>query len=841
MDISKLTPMMQQYWQVKENYMDCILFYRLGDFYEMFFDDAITASKVLEIALTARNAGLEEKAPMCGIPYHAADSYIKKLIDNNYKVAICEQTSEPNQKKIVDREVVKIISPGTNLDLDSNDYNYIMYLDDSQPNYYYLALADLSTGKLKAKKTIKNKQHLYNEIYTYNIKEVVVSNKFDTSIFNELLKSYKFLISFVFETDVSDNEIIDNISIEYQFAFKQLLAYLELLQKSSLNYFFDVEYENNDFLKIDFNSKFNLELITTIKNNTKYGTLYGYLDKTKTAMGSRLLKEFIEQPLIDINKIQARQDFIDALLSDYIKFETIGKKLNRVYDLARLSSKLGLQTITPKELLWLKNSLLNTKEIIDLLNEYDFDIIKDFISNIDLVKELLDLIDEYIEEAILENNNEKIIKDDVDSLLDEYRLVLKNSSALLLDFENRQKKLTGIKNLKIGYNKVFGYYIEVSNSNKHLIKDEYNYQRKQTLANNERYINSELKEQETLILNAQENLVKHEQQLFNDFKQKITIYTKKLQKLSQDIAYLDVMHSLTNISKEANYSKPIFNHDFSIDIKDSFHPIIKKIDSDLVFINNDYSIDNDTNILLITGPNMGGKSTYMRQLSLIVILAQIGCYVPAKYANLMIFKQIFTRIGASDDLVKGQSTFMVEMLEASNAILKADEHSLILFDELGRGTATYDGIAIAYAILEYLASNKKGKTLFSTHYHELTSLDQNHKNIKNLYASVIENKQEITFTYKIKEGSIDKSYGVHVAQLANMPQAIIQRAYQLLEAFENEDNKINVNEVEYIKIENNKYDELIKQIKNTDIDNLSPIQALIYLEQIKKEIGDIDG
>lgn len=841
MDTSKLTPMMKQYWQVKENYMDCILFYRLGDFYEMFFDDALVASKVLEIALTSRNAGLEKKALMCGIPHHAADGYIKKLIENNFKVAICEQTSEPGGNKIVEREVVKVISPGTNLDLDDNNYNYIMYIDDSQPNYYYLAFADLSTGKLKAKKTIKNKQHLYNEIYSYEIKEVVVNNKFDTSIFNELLKSYKFLLSFVSNNDISENEIIKDISLEYQLAFKQLLSYLELLSKTNLNYFIDVEYENNDFLKIDFNSKYNLELITTIKNNTKYGTLYGYLDKTKTAMGSRLLKEFIERPLIDIKQINLRHDFIYSLLSDHIKFETIGKKLIRVYDLARLSSKLGLQTISPKELLWLKKSILNTKEIINILNDYDFDIIKEYVLNIDLVDELSSLIDEYIEEEILENNNEKIIKDGVDSLLDEYRLVLKNSTSFLLEFENRQRNITGIKNLKIGYNKVFGYYIEISNSNKHLIKDEYNYQRKQTLANNERYINTELKEQETLILNAQENLFKHEQQLFNDFKEKISIYTKRLQKLALDIAYLDVMHSLTNISKESNYTKPIFNNEYNVEIEESFHPIIKKIDSDLVFINNNYYINSETNLLLITGPNMGGKSTYMRQLSLIVILAQIGCYVPASYANLMIFKQLFTRIGASDDLIKGQSTFMVEMLEASNAILKADENSLILFDELGRGTATYDGIAIAYAILEYLATNKKGKTLFSTHYHELTSLDQNHHNIKNLYASVIENNQEITFTYKIKEGSIDKSYGIHVAQLANMPDVIIKRAYQLLKTFESEENKVNVNNVEYLEIEINKYNELIKQIKDTDIDNLSPIQALIYLEQIKKEIGDIDG
>ncbi|MDF9867031.1 DNA mismatch repair protein MutS [Bacilli bacterium PM5-3] len=840
MEYSKLTPMMQQYMKVKDKYQDTILLYRLGDFYEMFFDDAITASKVLEIALTGRNAGLEERVPMCGVPFHSCEPYIKKLIDNGYKVAICEQLEEPKAgKKIVKRDVVKIITPGTALILDNNDYNYIMFIDNSKPNYYYLSLCDLSTGKLKALTITKDKTKLYNEIKNYNIKEVVVDDKFDTSLFNELIKSYKLVISFTNHNNDYKNVIIDSIELDYQDAFRNLLFYIETMQMEKLDYFMEVEYLTNDNMKLDFSSKFNLELTSTIKNNDKYGTLFWYLDKTKTAMGSRLLKEYIENPLVNKEIIIKRQEFVKAMLDNFIETELITNDLKEVYDIARIAAKIGAKTVNPKELLWLNNSLKKAQSIVSKLSQINNEIINNYVISLDLVSELEEMISHTICIEILDGDNERIINNDVDDLLDQYRETLNDSTTWLVNFETRQKELTKIKNLKVKYNKVFGYYIEVSNGNKHLVKDEYGYIRKQTLTNAERYINNELKEQESLILNAQENVTKLEQEIYLNFKQTIHQYTERLQKLAKDLAYLDVICSFAKISGQYGFSCPTFNDESIIEINESFHPIIKAIDNDNDFINNDFNIDKDTNVLLITGPNMGGKSTYMRQLALIVIMAQIGCFVPASKANLMIFDQIFTRIGASDDLVKGQSTFMVEMLEASNAILNATENSLIIFDEIGRGTATYDGMAIACAMLEYLSSQKEAKLLFSTHYHELVDLEKTNPKIKNYHASVLEKENEITFTYKIKEGSIDKSYGIHVAKLTNLPEAIIKRSYQLLASFEQE-HITEINTAQYIEVETNKYENVVKMIKDIDVNELSPVNALLMLETLQKKVNEQD-
>ncbi|MDL2212150.1 DNA mismatch repair protein MutS [Erysipelotrichaceae bacterium OttesenSCG-928-M19] len=840
MDYEKLTPMMRQYLEVKEKYQDTILFYRLGDFYEMFFDDALVASKALEIALTGRNAGLEERVPMCGVPFHSSEPYIKKLLDQGYKVAICEQLEDPQTtNKIVKRDVVKIITPGTTLELDDSSYNFIMCLDDTKANYYYLALCDLSTGKLKAVEITKDKQQLYNEIKAYQIKEIVVRNNFDTSLFNELIKSYKLLISFTNESNDNLHEVISSIDKKFQVAFNNLLHYVEAMQMDKLDYFMEVEYLTNDHMKLDFSSRFNLELTTTIKNNSKYGTLYWYLDKTKTAMGSRLLKEFIENPLINYDLIIERQDFVKSLLNNFIVAQELAVDLRDVYDIARIAAKIGLQSVTPKELLWLNNSLKKAQAIMEKLVVINDEIIYQYLSEVDLVSELADLIEITITPNILAGDNEKIINDGVNEQLDSYRKTLNESTTWLLEFEAKQKELTNIKNLKVKYNKVFGYYIEVSNANKNMIKEEFGYVRKQTLTNAERYINSELKEQESLILNAQENVTSLELELFNEFKKKLSQYTTRLQKLAQQLAYLDVMQSFTIIANQYGFSCPTFNKDNQIEVLDSFHPIVKAIDQDHDFINNDFIIAKKTNVLLITGPNMGGKSTYMRQLALIVIMAQIGSFVPAHQANLMIFDQIFTRIGASDDIIQGQSTFMVEMLEASNAILNATKSSLILFDEIGRGTATYDGMAIAWAMLEYLSQKKQAKLLFSTHYHELVALADTNESIKNYHASVLENNQEITFTYKIKEGSIDKSYGIHVAKLANLPETIIKRAYQLLESFEQQDN-VSLQTPQYIEVADNKYDDIIAMIKEINVNDLSPINALIALESLQQKVSEKD-
>ncbi|MEG0364565.1 MAG: DNA mismatch repair protein MutS [Erysipelotrichales bacterium] len=840
MEYEKLTPMMKQYVELKEKYQDTILFYRLGDFYEMFFDDALVASRVLEIALTGRNAGLDEKIPMCGVPYHSCEPYIKKLIDNGFKVAICEQLEDANEVKgIVKRDVVKIITPGTNYNVEEVDHNYIMYLDESKPNFYYIALCDIATGKLKALKVVKDINVLYNEILSYNIKELVVNQKFDTRIFNDLLKSYKFLISFNDIDSINDNEVLKNIEVNFKDSFNELLNYIENTQKTKLDYFMDVEYLDDSKIKLEFSTKFNLELINTIKNNDKYGTLYWYLDKTKTAMGSRLLKEYIEAPLKDIDKIKYRQDFVTGFIEEFINTEMLVDDLKNIYDIARISAKIGVNNVIPKELLWLKKSLDSSNRIIEILKNYNNKVIKEFVENVDVLDDLCELINTYINEDILEGDNSKIINDGVSEQLDQYRSTMEDSTQWLVDFEQRQRDLTGIKTLKVKYNKVFGYYIEVSNANKDLIKDEFGYVRKQTLTNAERYINSELKEQEAMILNAQDNTTKLEQEIYSDFKVELKQYILRLQMLSKDMAFIDVMYSFYKISNQYGYNKPEFNEDYCIDIKESFHPIIKEIDKNREFINNDFYLDDKVDVILITGPNMGGKSTYMRQLAIIVIMAQIGCFVPAQEANLMLFEQIYTRIGASDDLVRGQSTFMVEMLEASNAILNANKHSLILFDEIGRGTATYDGMSIAYAMIEYISQFNKSKLLFSTHYHELVQLEQSHDNIKNYHASVIENNNEITFTYKVEQGSIDNSYGIHVAKLANLPSEIISRANQLLKEFEKEETT-KIGDVKYIEVDNSKYDDVIKSIDNVDINSMTPIQALSWIEGLKNKVVDIN-
>ncbi|WP_423364153.1 DNA mismatch repair protein MutS [Mycoplasma sp. P36-A1] len=844
MDYERLTPMMKQYMEIKNKYQDAILFYRLGDFYEMFFEDALTASKVLEIALTGRSAGLEEKIPMCGVPFHASESYIKKLINNGFKVAICEQLEAPSKGvKIVKRDVVKIITPGTDLNIENNDYNYLMSISNDQ-QYYYIALADISTGKLKALKTNIDQQSLYEQIKNYQIKEIVVNENFQTNVFNDLLKTNKVLISLVKDSIEYKNKILSSIHLEYQNVFKQLLKYIEGMQMETINYYLEVEYQDNKHMQLDFSSKFSLELTSTIKNNEKYGTLFWYLDKTKTAMGSRLLKEYIENPLIDRTLIEERQLFVSALLNNFMNTEMIATYLKNVYDIARIASKLDLLTTTPKDLLWLANSLEQATKIKVELEMIEDKQIENYLEDYDDLTDLKDLIKATISEEILEGNSQVIIKNNINEQLDEYRKVLQESTEWLINFEQRQKELTNIKNLKVKYNKVFGYYIEVSNANKDLIKEEHGYIRKQTLANAERYINSELKEQESLILNASENLTNLENEIFNAFKKNIQPQTKRLQLLSSKLAYLDVMYALYNISNQYGFTKPIFNNQKNIEIKESFHPIIKAIDTDNSFVNNDYYLNVEENIMLITGPNMGGKSTYMRQLALIVIMFQIGCYVPAEHASLTIFDKIFTRIGSNDDLLEGQSTFMVEMLEASNAINNTTDNSLILFDELGRGTATYDGMSLAYAMIEHLALNSQAKVLFSTHYHELTKLADSYKQVINYHASVVEDFQNITFTYKIKPGHIAKSYGIHVAKLAHLPENIIKRSYEILNSLEQtKDLEIEVNPIEKINENSNTYSDytpLKNEIANLNINEITPIQALTILDTLKKKVDNYE-
>lgn len=819
MDKSKLTPMMKQYLDIKQQYPDTILFYRLGDFYEMFFDDALLASKILNIALTGRNAGLEKRAPMCGVPFHSADNYISKLINAGYRVAICEQLEDSTDSKLVKRGVTKIITPGS--EIAGDDYNYLLHVYEDA-SFYYLAFSDLSTGKLKAKRLNKDMQLVFNEIKAHNIKEVVIKHDFDSSLFNELLKTYKFLVSFVEEK--SDESFLNNIDSEYQEAFAYLFGYLKQINYDDLQYFMEVEYEADNYLKMDYNTQSNLEIITTLKNNDKYGSLFWLLDKTKTAMGSRLLKDNLNKPLIDKEAIIERQELVKHFLSNHMISEQILNELINTYDLARLATRIGQESIDRSDLARLVQSLDSCLNIINLLDKPLINNEADLISIKNLIESTIDL------DVI---NEMDIIKKGYDEELDEYRLTLNNSTQWLLDYEQQQRELTKIKNLKIKYNKVYGYFIEVTNANKDLIKDEYNYIRRQTLVNAERYVNSELKEQETKILLAKENTSSLEQKLFKQFKQSLAQYTNLIQELAHEVAYLDFIMSLYQLALDSNYSCPTFNDEDKVIIKDSFHPIIKQLYQDQEFINNDIILNEDTNLALITGPNMGGKSTYMRQLTLIVIMAQIGSFVPATSANLKLFSSIYSRMGASDNISQGQSTFMVEMLEAANALTNFNNNSLIIFDELGRGTATYDGLAIAWAIVEYLAQSKKAKTLFSTHYHELTKLDETYPNIINLSASVIENEANIQFTYKIVPGSIDKSYGVHVASLAHIPPVIIKRAQQILVDLEKDTVNKDIEYVELIK--ESILDEKIKQL---DLNNVTPMQALSLLQEYQIMVKD---
>ncbi|MGL4383339.1 MAG: DNA mismatch repair protein MutS [Bacilli bacterium] len=833
-DMNKLTPMMKQYWSIKNRYLNTILLYRLGDFYEMFFDDAIIASKVLGIALTSRNAGLEEKAKMCGVPYHSSEAYIKKLIAANYKVAICEQLEDPSSTKgLVKRDVVQIISPGTSID-DQTNYNYLMFIDHTKDNYYYYALCDLATGKLKALKTTKTKEQLYNTIKAYNIKEVVLYDHIDTSIFDQLIKSYVLHLSFTNESKAFNHQIITKIQEEYQPSFQNLLDYIQTSNNQDLDYYLEIEYDNVNVMHLSYTSKLNLELTKNIKTNEKYGSLYWFLDKTKTAMGSRLLKEYIEHPFINKDTIIFHQNIITSLIEHYFILPTLNKELNNVYDIARIVGKLGQNKASIKDLNWLKKSLQSALNIKNALIELENENIKILLEDYNSLDELILLIDSSIYE---EHEQDYIIKNGINQQLDDYLDVLENSSQWLVSFEQEQRVKTGIKNLKVKYNKVFGYYIEISNGNVHYLKDNNDYQLKQTLANAHRYINDELKKQEELILEAQANYYDLEQTIIIDIKQQVKNHIKALQVLAHKIAFIDVMYSLALVSNETGFTKPTFNDEFKVSIKNSFHPIIKEINNDITFITNDYYLSQDIQTLIITGPNMGGKSTYMRQLSIIVLLAQLGCYVPATHADLMIFTSIYTRIGASDDLINGQSTFMVEMSEASEAINNANEYSLILFDEIGRGTATYDGMALACSMLEYINIKTKAKLLFSTHYHELTSLEQQYPMIKNYHASVIENKDEIQFTYKVLPGSIDKSYGIHVAMLANLPQNVILRANQLLKSYESNNHNLDL-QVEYIEVKDEKATKLIAKLQKLNLDQLTPLAALNYLNELKKEVGE---
>ena len=837
-DKSKLSPMMLKYLEIKEKYNDTIIFYRLGDFYEMFFEDAILCSRELELTLTGRNAGLDERVPMCGIPHHAYLSYLEKLVDKGYKVAICEQLTDPKTSKgIVERDVIQVVTKGTVIDdtLSEKDFNYIGNIYDF--DYCYgISYTDITTGYFYVLLLEYDKEKVIKEINNRNIKEIIVNDKIDREIISVLKENYHILVT-VSDSIYSGSDyeyiVSDLQDIRMSTTIKHLLNYILETKKGDMSHLQKAEIVDlHKYLLFDSHTKRNLELTETLRQKERTYSLLWLLDKTKTAMGSRFLKYSIENPLTSSIEINRRYDIVETLLTEFILKNDLQNLLDEIYDLERLSGRISYGNLNARDLLQLKKSLKVLPDIKKLLEEIKF------YRSIDTFEELYDLLEVSInEDAPFSIREGGIIKDGYDNELDELRKIRSGSRDFILQIEQEERARTGIKNLKLGYNKVFGYYIEISKGNIPLVKDEFNYERKQTLANCERFITPELKEKENIILGAEEKIIELEYRIFMNIREKVKTYITDIQKTSKTIALVDMLVSFATVSEENNYIRPSLSSDKKIEIKEARHPVVEKVIKS-EFVPNDIIMNNGVDILLITGPNMAGKSTYMRTLAIIIIMAQIGSFVPAKSCNISIFDKIFTRIGASDDLVSGDSTFMVEMKEANNAISEATENSLILFDELGRGTATYDGMSLAQSILEYVHDKIKAKTLFSTHYHELTALSGDLKRLRNVHVSAIEEEGKITFLHKVKMGAVDKSYGIHVASLAKLPKEVINRANEILEFYETKNKKKNGFKQIELPLEPEEHkcsnDILIERLNKINPLEITPIQAINILYELKQ-------
>ncbi|MBL1225803.1 DNA mismatch repair protein MutS [Enterococcus sp. BWR-S5] len=788
---TKHTPMMEQYLTIKGQYPDAFLFYRLGDFYEMFYEDAEKAAQLLELTLTSRNRNADDPIPMCGVPHHAAQGYIDTLVEMGYKVAICEQVEDPKTTKgMVKREVVQLVTPGTVMEskgLEAKDNNYLTAIVENN-GVYGLAYVDLSTGELKST-TLTEEEHVVNEVAALQTKEIVMGSALPESLIAVLEQRLTVVFSeqmsteenseFSFLTSTLSQEIESDVT-------QKLLTYLAVTQKRSLGHIQQaVEYQPNHYLKMDYYSKFNLELTRSIRSGKKQGTLLWLLDETKTAMGGRLLKQWLDRPLIQEKQIVKRQEMVQSLLNAYFERVDLQAAFAKVYDLERLAGRVAFGSVNGRDLIQLKTSLEQVpmiRELIIGINQGEWN---DLLVELNPIEDIVELIGQAImEEAPLQITEGNVIKDGYNETLDEYRDAMRNGKKWLAELEARERQETGIKTLKVGFNRVFGYYIEVTKANLGNL-EEGKYDRKQTLANAERFITPELKEMEKLILDAEEKSVDLEYQLFLEVREQVKGSIDRLQRLAKSLSTVDVLQAFATVSERYQYVRPTLKAgNGELHIKEGRHPVVEKVLGHQEYIPNSIHMNGEDLILLITGPNMSGKSTYMRQLALTVVMAQVGCFVPAEAAELPIFDQIFTRIGASDDLIAGQSTFMVEMMEANQALRHATPNSLVLFDELGRGTATYDGMALAQAIIEYIQKNVKAKTLFSTHYHELTVLDESLTGLKNIHVGAVEKNGEVVFLHKIMEGPADKSYGIHVAKIAGLPTALLERAATILSALE---------------------------------------------------------
>ena len=837
-DRTKLSPMMKQYMEIKDQYKEELLFFRLGDFYELFFEDGITASRELELTLTGKSAGLEERVPMCGVPHHSVKGYIEKLVNKGYRVAICEQLEDAkNTKDTVKRGVVDVISKGTITDfelLDEHNNSYIASILEFS-DIYIITYADISTGELNSLTIEKKEELLISEILSLGIKEVVLLDNLNVTIV-DLLKN-KYNIDVVFNENYYSDEIdfLNNLSDARKKAgVKHLFYYLVVKELKNISIFNECkEIQKLDYLEMDIHTTRNLELFETVRLKDRTYSLIWLLDKCKTAMGSRKLKSYLMHPLKNIDELNNRYNKIEILNNNFILKDELKDLLYEIYDIERLCGKISHGNVNGRDLLQFKNSLKVLPRIKEIIDELGFE------ERIDTHREIYELL----EMSIYENppigvKEGFLIKDGYNSELDELKSIRSGGKEFVSSFENKLKDETGIKNLKVGFNKVFGYFIEVTKGQAKEVKENFGWERRQTLTNCERFISPELKEKEALILNAEEKIIELEFNLFTEIKNIIKKEILKIKKTADAVSSIDAILSLSICSEEYNLVRPKLNTEKRLDIIDGRHPVVEIVSKDL-YVANDCKMDSNSSTLLITGPNMSGKSTYMRQIAIIILMAQMGSFVPAKSAELPIIDKIFTRIGASDDLVSGESTFMVEMKEARNAIVNATENSLIIFDELGRGTATYDGMSLAQAILEYISDNIKALTLFSTHYHELTSLEKKYKTIKNVHVSAIEEEGKITFLHKIKTGAIDKSYGIHVARLAEMPDKLLDRADEILKEYESGSKKKCQKEEKVqlsFSFEEEKKDDVEEKLEKINPLEMTPIEALNFLYDLKMSI-----
>ncbi|MGN5883165.1 DNA mismatch repair protein MutS [Staphylococcus simulans] len=873
--MTNVTPMMQQYLKIKSQYQDCLLFFRLGDFYEMFYEDAKVASRVLEITLTKRDAKKENPIPMCGVPYHSAESYIETLIENGYKVAICEQMEDPKVTKgMVRREVIRVVTPGTIMNqggVDEKQNNYILSFIREADNIA-LSYCDVSTGELKVTH-FNDESMLLNEITTINPNEIVTAEAVEASLKQQMSLATETLtvVDDISNENYAVNQVEDTLM---HHAVQVLLDYIHHTQKRNLEHIEDAKvYEAVDYMKMDYYAKRNLELTESIRLKSKKGTLLWLMDQTKTPMGARRLKQWIDRPLIYKQAINERLDAVSQLIDRFIERDTLRNYLNQVYDIERLVGRVSYGNVNARDLIQLKHSIAEIPNIKALLDAFDDQLPEQF-RQLEPLNDLLELLEHsLVEEPPISVKDGGLFKQGFNEQLDEYLEASINGKQWLAQLQAKERERTGIRSLKISFNKVFGYFIEITRANlKGFEPSDYGYTRKQTLSNAERFITDELKEKEDLILGAEDKAVELEYQLFVKLREAVKVYTERLQKQAKLISEIDCLQSFAEIAQKYNYVRPKFSDDKTLDLVDSRHPVVERVMDYNDYVPNDCRLDDEQFIYLITGPNMSGKSTYMRQIAIISIMAQMGAYVPCSEAVLPIFDQIFTRIGAADDLVSGKSTFMVEMLEAQKALTYATEDSLIIFDEIGRGTSTFDGLALAQAMIEYVAQTSHAKTLFSTHYHELTTLDQSLACLKNVHVAANEYKGELIFLHKVKDGAVDDSYGIQVAKLADLPDQVIERAQVILDAFEANDksqpqipsyegaekNEAAVSETNQSQEDKNapeeqqqpgfqqgtfdlfdtvpKESEVELELKQLNISNMTPLQALNKLSELQNQL-----